>query len=465
MATILQKPLLSWEEVDRSSDLDRLQLVLEHLPDVELVSCLERDRGRGRDTYPVAAVWNAIVAGIVLQHPTVESLLRELRRNAELRQVCGFNPILGTDAVPSSFAMSRFFANLMKHEDLAKAMFEELVRKLKVALPDLGRHLGFDGKAIPSFSTGSKDRQTGQTTDPDADWGRKTYRGVDDKGRPWEKVTRWFGYQLHLICDTTLEIPVAFEVLPASTSEVTRLVPMVEELLVAHPEIVERCDDLPADRGLDSAKVNGALWDECRIKPVIDTRRLWKDEKKEQGFDPTREITRALDPDRADTVVYTERGQLLCVCPATGTQRRMAFWGFEEDRDTLHWRCPAAACAFECKGRRECERAALGHETSFGRVVRVKLDLDRRIFTPIPRDSPSWKRLYARRTSIERVNARLDQVFGFERHTIRGLTKMRLRVGLSLAVMLALAVGSIAQKKPELMRLLVPKPDAKRKAA
>ena len=42
---------------------------------------------------------------------------------------------------------------------------------------------------------------------------------------------------------------------------------------------------------------------------------------------------------------------------------------------------------------------------------------------------------------------------------------MRVRVGLSLAVMLALAVGSIAQKKPELMRSLVPKPDAKPKVA
>jgi hypothetical protein len=465
VATIVQTPLLSWEEVDRSSDLHRLQLVLEHLPDGELVARLERERGRGRDLYPVAPVWNAIVAGIVLQHPTVEALLRELRRNAELRQLCGFNPILGAAAVPSSFAMSRFFAALMKHEDLVKAMFEDLVRKLKVALPDLGRHLGFDGKAIPSFSTGSKDRDTGQTSDPDADWGRKTYRGVDDKGRPWEKVSRWFGYQLHLICDTTLEIPVAFEVLPASTSEVTRLLPMVEDLYLTHPEIVEHCADLSADRGLDSGEVNRALWDELGIKPVIDTRKLWKDEKNEQGYDPTREITRALDPNRADTVVYTERGQLHCVCPATGTQRRMAFWGFEEDRDTLRWRCPAAACGFECKGRYQCERGALGHQTSFGRVVRVKLDLDRRIFTPIPRDTPSWTRLYAHRTSVERVNSRLDQVFGFERHTIRGLTKMRVRVGLSLAVMLALAVGSIAEKKPHLMRSLVPKPDAKRRAA
>jgi hypothetical protein len=44
---------------------------------------------------------------------------------------------------------------------------------------------------------------------------------------------------------------------------------------------------------------------------------------------------------------------------------------------------------------------------------------------------------------------------GFEHHTIRGLRKMRVRVGLALAVMLAMAVGFISQGRPELMRSLV----------
>ena len=380
MTTILQKPLFSWEDLDRSSDLDRLQLVLEYLPDDAIVRALEAERGRGRDTYPVGPVWNAMLAGVVLQHPTVESLLRELRRNAELRQVCGFNPILGAGAVPSSFAMSRFLANVVEHADLVNAMFEKLVDTLAELVPDLGQHLGFDGKAIPSFSTGRRNRETGETTDPDADWGAKTYRGVDANGKPWQKLTRWFGYQLHLICDTTLEIPVAFEVMPASTSEVTRLLPMVDELATRHPKLIERCSDLSADRGLDSAAVNKALWTEHEIKPVIDTRRLWRDEKNEQGFDASREITRALNPDAADTIVYTERGELRCVCPVTGEERRMAFWGFEADRDTLRYRCPAAAYGLVCQGRAACERGALGRETGFGRVVRVPLDLDYRVF-------------------------------------------------------------------------------------
>jgi len=164
--------------------------------------------------------------------------------------------------------MSRALANLIEHADLIEAMFKELVDRLRQLVPELGRHLGFDGKAIPTFSTGRKNRETGETTDPEADWGMKKYRGEDADGKPWEKLTRWFGYQLHLICDTTLEIPVAFEVLPASTSEVTRLLPMVEKLATQHPELMDRCVDLSADRGLDSGGVNKALWEEHQIKPA-----------------------------------------------------------------------------------------------------------------------------------------------------------------------------------------------------
>ena len=41
----------------------------------------------------------------------------------------------------------------------------------------------------------------------------------------------------------------------------------------------------------------------------------------------------------------------------------------------------------------------------------------------------SWKTLYKTRTSIERLNSRLDEFFGFEKHYIRGLEKMKLRGG------------------------------------
>ncbi|GAB6275400.1 MAG: hypothetical protein STSR0004_22670 [Peptococcaceae bacterium] len=37
-----------------------------------------------------------------------------------------------------------------------------------------------------------------------------------------------------------------------------------------------------------------------------------------------------------------------------------------------------------------------------------------------------WEKEYDKRTSVERVNSRLDVSFGFELHTARGIAKMKL---------------------------------------
>lgn len=83
------------------------------------------------------------------------------------------------------------------------------------------------------------------------------------------------------------------------------------------------------------------------------------------------------------------------------------------------------------------------------------MEEDRRIFTSLARSSYKWEREYARRSAVERVNSRIDVVFGFENHYIRGLKKMRARVDLALCVMLAMAVGRLKEKKPEKIRSLV----------
>jgi hypothetical protein len=56
---------------------------------------------------------------------------------------------------------------------------------------------------------------------------------------------------------------------------------------------------------------------------------------------------------------------------------------------------------------------------------------------------------------VERVNSRLDNSLGFERHTIRGMKKMTLRLSLALILMLTMALGRVRQKHKELMRSLV----------
>ena len=123
MAIITQKKLFGWKEVEELGDLERLYLVLNYLPDEKLMRVLEEERDRGRDEYPVRAVWNSILAGVVYEHKSVQSLRRELMRNAQLRELCGFEVEKGLAAVPGSWVYSRFLKNLMRHEEEIEAMF------------------------------------------------------------------------------------------------------------------------------------------------------------------------------------------------------------------------------------------------------------------------------------------------------------------------------------------------------
>ncbi|MDQ0415592.1 transposase [Mesobacillus stamsii] len=206
MAIISQMSLFSWKELGELGDLNRLRLVLDYMPDEELMKKLEKNRGKGRDDYPVRAMWNSVLAGIVFQHDNVEKLRRELGRNGQLRDMCGFE-----GQVPTSSAYTRFLKTLMDHEELVDQLFERLVQGITHLLPDFGKHLAMDSKGIPSFAKHkNKEEMEDGRRDLDADYGRKDYRGVHKDGRPWEKIVKWFGYKLHLVVDATYELPVTF---------------------------------------------------------------------------------------------------------------------------------------------------------------------------------------------------------------------------------------------------------------
>ena len=239
MAIIPQKSLFSWKNIESASDLDRLSMVLRVIPDEALMKCLEKERDKGRDDYPVRAVWNSILAGIIFQHISVASLRRELSRNGQLRQLCGFDPVKGSSAIPPAWGYTRFLSRLFRHQEAIEEMFNTLVDQLEKHLEGFGENLAIDSKA------------------------------------------------------------------------------------------------------------------------------------------------------------------------------------------------------------------------AYGRIVRAPLDKDRRIFVPVVRDSPKWNRLYNKRTSVERVNSRLDCSFGFERHYIRGLKKMRLQVSLALIVMLSMALASVKEGREKNLRSLV----------
>lgn len=435
LAKIIQQKIFSWKDVETSKELERLKMVIEVIPDEGLMKALEAERKGRRDDYPIRAVWNSILAGVVYQHPSIESLRRELMRNGELREASGFDPALKEKAVPSKDAYSSLLKKLMKKQEEIDRMFEGLIEELKEYLPDFGRHVAIDSKKIESYARGKKNAE--ESSDPEADWGYKTYKGKRADGSIWEKISSWFGYKLHLLVDTTYELPVGYRVTKAARADIEEMLPMIEEAKRKH--FGDKIETVAGDKAYDSGPHNEILYDTHGIKPVIDIRNQWKDG----------EETRLINPDVIDNTVYDYRGTVYCHCPASNERYEMAFCGYEKDRKTLKYRCPSAAYGIECKGYAECSNGTKG------KTVRIPLEVERRIFVPIARSSYKWQRIYNGRTSVERVNSRIDLSFGFEHHFIRGKAKMTVRVGLALIVMLSMALARIKRNQMEEMRSLI----------
>lgn len=430
MAIIPQLRIFGWKEIEELGDLERLRLVLEYMPDEELMRQLEQERYKGRDDYPVRAMWNSILAGIVFQHETIEKLRRELARNGQLREMCGF-----FNKVPPTWVYTRFLKKILKHTEEVDKIFEKLVKQMRELLPDFGKHLAVDSKAIPSFARRKNGNQTTDgRRDTDANYGKKEYRGQNKDGSLWEKIVKWFGYKLHLVVDATYELPVAYKVTKASASDTREGHALLEQMEEKQPDILRIAETWTGDKGYDDTKLIEKCWDQYQIKPVIDIRNMWKDGEETHLLSGKTNVT------------YNYKGNVYCYCSETNTRREMANGGFEKDRNTLKKLCPAKQYGIICQGQAVCPVA---------QGLRIPLSEDRRIFTPIDRASYKWEKKYNKRTSVERVNSRLDVSFGFELHTIRGMNKMKIRCGLALCVMLAMAVGRIKEKQEEKMRSLV----------
>jgi hypothetical protein len=438
MSILPQPSLFSWREVEATSEIQRLTRLLEALPDRPLLEVLAAERRGKRNDYPLEALWRALLAAIVFGHPSLASLSRELARNGQLRDLCGFDPLRGDKAVPPAWVWTRFVARLLRHQDLIDQMFARLVERLRQLLPDYGRDLAIDAKAIGAWSR----------SDAEASEGHKNYEGQDEDGEPLQKIQKWFGYKLHLIVDAHYELPVAFELTGAKEADSPQLMPMIDKLKAIHPQLHERVQTLSADRGYDDGDDKAALYDDHDMIPLIDTRDL------HQGR------MQPLDPSVHDTIYYGPTGEVCCkVDPFQSEPAKafadMQFMGFEPERATLKFRCPAAAYGLECKNREACRCRLSVRQGDYGRVVRVPLERDRRLFTPIWRHGRRFERLYKMRTAAERVNSRIDQVYGFERHFIRGKKKVRLRLGLGLLVMLGTAAAWVEAGQPDRVRSLV----------
>jgi hypothetical protein len=414
------KPLFAWECLEDSPSLRTVRQALALIPDGKLLESLRASRGRGRDDYPVEALWGVVVLTALLRHTSVESCLGELGRNAGLREAIGIESESG---VPKKWNVSRFLESLGRnpHRMLLHEVFDAMAHRLGVIVPDLGESTAGDATALNArrrSEAGAREESEEGLSQPTG--GRKEY--TDDAGNV-VKVLEWFGYKLHLLVDVKHEVALAYEVTGAHAGDGETLPALLRSAQENLP--AERMRTLAYDKAADSNDVH-ALLDQAGIHPLIQMRHLWKDEH--ERLVPGQ--------DSNPNLVYDEAGTVFCydVESAPSVRRKMAYIGHEPKRGTLKYRCPARHEGWRCPNDKACNSGK-----AYGRTVRIKRDLDLRRFPPIPRATKQFERLYKGRTAVERVNARVKIFWGADDGNIAGARRFNAFVGVVMVVHEALA--------------------------
>lgn len=178
-------------------------------------------------------------------------------------------------------------------------------------------------------------------------------------------------------------------------------------------EKVEQIETACADKGYDSEDMIEFLKGKG-IKPIIDIKNQWRGETTKQYKDTD--------------IVYTYDGKVYYV-DDYGNMQSLKYLGYDKVKDTLRYQYQ-------------------------NKVYSIELNYDRRVFTPIARDSKKWQRRYHKRTALERINGRMDRDFNLENHKVRGLKKATVLIDIMMIAMMGMAKGHIINKQPEKIRKL-----------
>lgn len=417
MNNITQNTIFDYTEIEVLGDLERLKYALDNIDASDLIKRLEEKRGNGRNDYPVKVMFNLVIAMKVYGHRSVESFRRELSRNAGLRQVCMLkdyeHKYYGKHLIPEARVFTNFFKSLVKYQSELDKINESLVKYMYDNLEGFGKDVAIDGKIIETYGSDKNDKADDLRSEHEATWMVKEYHFDDGT----VKKKSYFGFEAHIICDANYGLPISYILESANVSEIKMAHKLIDELEIYK---LDKMKNIMADKGYDDSKLITKLKDEYDINPIIDIRNKFGDE-----------LLKEIDD---KPLSYNKDGEVFYIIDIfKGEYEKLKYLGFDKQRECLRY-------GFYDKKKKE--------------VFRIPLNIDRRIFVPVARDSEKFKKLYKKRTEIERLNGRIDRDYMFNDHFIRGKKKMNMMLSLTFIVMLGMAKGHIIKKQANIRSLV-----------
>ncbi len=253
-----------------------MRAVFDGLDDDPLIGALIGPIRRGQKGYPVRVLWHCFIAKYVMGLSSTAALIRTLENNPFVAEACG---ISSPEAIPHKSTFSRFFAKLAhrKYLPLVKDVSRALVRKHYATLPGFGKRVAIDSTTLKGWVNGGKPKPS----DPEAKW--------SVKNNTHGKKEFVLGWKLHLLVDCEFELPIAANVTPGNTSDVTRATNLLSEARRTYSRFLPRY--LMADQGYSGRPLFKTVHQQFKAIPIILVNRTHKRLKSELGeFQKTEEF-------------------------------------------------------------------------------------------------------------------------------------------------------------------------------
>lgn len=392
---IRQTTLLSFEEIIKFQQQSRLELILSQIDVSKLVSELRKSMtSKGPKGYEFESLIYSLLAMQIEKIQNIKHLVLKLKENPVLRYCCGFD-ILGS--VPSESTFSRFLEKLSNSQELYKLFHALVIKAKELGIID-GEHVSIDSTKLNSYEAAKPKKDiVDDGTNPN--WGMKR----DTNGNN----IRWFGWKLHILCDSKSELPLDILVTPASKYDGSLALPLIEQFYSNYKGIFK-----PRYYAMDSA---------------YDLDYVYKDiVNKYEGV---------------PIISYNPRGSL---SPPEGLDKdfnpicsggyKLIYWG--KDGSYLKFRCPHALGKVNCPhGMNWCS------SSNYGYTFKVNYKENPRYYGYPLRYSNLWKKEYDKRTSVERCNSRLKCFLNLDNIRSKGIKKAQVYALLNC---IALVSGTIA---------------------
>ncbi len=353
-------------------------------------------RRNGRPGYPARVMLRAYAVSFALNLSSTNALIRLLRRDAAIRDMCGFEGL----NLPCRRTFNHFIRWLARHLDMVEGMLAGVTDELRQYLSDLGDVVAIDSTNVRTHSNPNRRR----VSDPEADWGVKH----SPRAKAGDKEF-FYGYKVHMVADATHGLPLAVIVTAGNRND-TLLLPRVMDRAAGmylwwSPRVAI------ADRGYDSY-ANHHWLDTRGVAAVIHIRRATAHDKLYDGVYTTDGVPVCLGQVPMEYAMTDPKtGQHLYVCPEGGCHLKEGGRGGITYCDSEVWEDP---------------RGNL--RVSGGRVRR---------------DSAEWRAYYRQRQSIERVFKGMKESRRLERHYTRGHRMIALHATMSTLVYQANALARL----------------------